>query len=355
MKRSFTGVTINGKEICWFDLRNSNGAEVRLTNYGGIISKYILLNKSGTRQDIVLGFDTIDEYFSEKYLNNYPYYGAVIGRYANRIKDGKVSIKDKEFQLSQNAGTHCLHGGATGFDKKVWEVVEYASVPNDKVTLRYLSKDGEEGFPGNLDVNISFELKDSNELVINYLAKTDADTLVNLTHHDYFNLAPQKNNIADHDAHIIASFYLEQDSEYVATGKLVPVESTLYDFRVRKKIGADWNRTNGYNQSFVLDKAPNELSLAAHFFESASEISLEVYSTASIAQFYTGKYLAEICGKNNELYKPFHAFAIELHHYPNALSSDTLLKAGDTYRQTTIYKAFAKNCLCVYKAFCIVG
>lgn len=341
MNQVDTGVIIEGKQVYWFDLKNSKGTEVRLSNYGGIISRYIVLNKFENAHDIVFGFDTIEEYLSKEYLTNYPYFGAVIGRYANRIKNGKIIIRNKELQLSVNAGNHCLHGGYAGFDKKVWDIANYTSIPNDKVIFQYLSKDGEEGFPGNLDVYVSFELKDTNELVIDYKATCDSDTLVNLTHHDYFNLHSPKDNIANHEAQIFASSYLEQDSEYLATGNTLPVHNTAYDFLGKKKIGADWNADKGYNQSFILDKEPGCLSLAATFYERNSGILLDVYSTAPIAQFYTAKYLAQIPGKNKELYKPFHAFAIELHHYPNAISSDTFLAAGDTYRQTTIYKTSA--------------
>ncbi|MEJ7683866.1 MAG: aldose epimerase family protein [Segetibacter sp.] len=283
MNQVYTGVVIDGKKVYWFDLKNSKGTEVLLTNYGAIISRYIVFNKVGNPQDIVLGFDTIKEYFSEEYLTNYPYFGAIVGRYANRIKDGKIRIKNKEFQLSRNAGNHCLHGGNTGFDKKVWDVAGCTSVTHDKVIFHYLSKKGEEGFSGNLDVYVSFELKDTNELVIDYTAACDSDTLVNLTHHDYFNLHPRKNNIAHHEAQIFASSYLEQDSEYIATGRVLPVHNTPYNFRINKKIGADWDAANGYNQSFILDKDPGQLSLAASFHECNSEISLEVYSTAPIA------------------------------------------------------------------------
>lgn len=337
----FTGVVVDEKDVYWFDLKNSKGTEVRLTNYGAIISKYVVLNKLGKQQDIVLGFDTIEEYLSEKYMDNYPYYGAIIGRYANRIKDGKIRIEGKEFQLTRNAGNHCLHGGSSGFDKKVWDVVTHSTAPYNKVIFHYVSKDGEEGFPGNLNVYVSFELKDTDELVIDYTATGDSATLVNLTHHDYFNLHPQKENIADHDAQIFASSYLEQDADYVTTGKTLPVHTTLYDFRNKKKIGSDWDPLNGYNQSFVLDKDTDEMSFAAGFFDDAGGLTLEVYSTAPIAQFYTGKYLKEIEGKNREVYKPFHAFAIELHRYPNAITTDTFLSANDTFRQTTIYKTFS--------------
>lgn len=340
MDQIFTGSVIHGKKVYWFDMKNSNGTEVRLSNYGGILSKYLVVNKMGSQQDIVLGFDTIDEYISEKYLANYPYFGAVIGRYANRIKNGKIKLNNKEFQLVKNAGSHCLHGGAKGFDRKVWNIAETTSVPNDKVDFHYLSIAGEEGFPGNLNVNVSFELKETDELVISYTANCDSETLINLTHHDYFNLHPQKKNVADHTAQIAASFYLEQDAEYLPTGKILPVLNTPYDFKNKKKLGKDWDDANGYNQSFILDKDPNRLSFAAGFLEHNSGISLEVWSTAPIAHFYTGKYLPEIYGKNKELYNAYGAFAIELHNYPNAIRSDTSLAAEDTYRQTTIYKTF---------------
>ncbi|MBA4168746.1 MAG: galactose mutarotase [Chitinophagaceae bacterium] len=338
----FTGTITGGKKVYWFNLKNNKGTEVRLSNYGAILNKYILTNKLRSQQDIVLGFDSMEEYLSDRYLSSYPYFGAIIGRCANRIKNGKIQIGDNWYQLSRNAGEHCLHGGAMGFDRKVWDIAKVPDGADNKVAFHYLSVDGEEGFPGNLQVHISFELKETDELVMEYTASCDADTFVNLTHHDYFNLHPLKKPVAHHAAQIFASGYLEQDAGYIPTGRILPVNNTPYDFRNQKNIGRDWDRANGYNQSFVIDKDPYLLSLAARFYERTGGISLEVYSTANIAHFYTGKYLSETRGKNNEQYHAFGAFAIELQNYPNVATSNIILAAGNTFRQTTIYKTYCK-------------
>lgn len=334
-----TGKNIDGKEVLGIELTNTKGTYVKIYNYGAILNKFIVANKNGDKQDIVLGFDDIDQYISEDYLSNYPYFGAVIGRYANRIKNGRFTIDGLSYQLSQNAGSDCLHGGSIGFDKKVWDVL---STIDPSVTLQYVSPDGEENFPGNLTVQLTFKLTDEDELILDFKATTDAPTAVNLTHHSYFNLSPDGGSIARHIHRMPASNYLEQDNNYVVTGKLLPVEGTIHDFLGDKAIGRDWDPEEGYDQTYVLDKTYGEFTLASETSAQESGLKLSVYTTEPVAHFYTAKYLNVKNGKAGKDYLPYEAFCVETQHQPNAINipafSGTVLRPGETYKQTTIYK-----------------
>lgn len=334
-----TGKFIDEKEVLAIELTNIHGTYVKIYNYGAIISKFIVANKNGDKQDIVLGFDDVDQYTSEEYLSNYPFLGAVIGRYANRIKNGRFSIDGTTYQLSQAKGGDCLHGGDIGFDRKMWEVL---STIDPSVTLEYVSPDGEENFPGNLTVQLTFKLTDENELILDFKATTDAPTAINLTHHGYFNLAPQGGSIANHLHRMPASYYLEQDDNYVVTGKLIPVEGTTHDFLGDKAIGRDWDPTEGYDQTYVLDKPYGELTLASETSEETGGLKLSVYTTEPVAHFYTAKYLVVKGGKDGKDYHPYEAFCVETQHHPNAVNiptfPSTILRPGENYKQTTIYK-----------------
>lgn len=334
-----TGHVIDGKEIYAIELINNQGTYVKIYNYGAIIGDFIVQNSKGEKQDIVLGFDDFSGYINEDYLSNYPYLGAVIGRYANRIKDGRFTIGTNSYQLSQTAGGNCLHGGEIGFDKKVWDILPTV---DPSLTLQYISKAGEEGFPGNLTVQLTFKLTEENELVLDYKAETDETTAINLTHHSYFNLAPEGGRIDQHLHRIPASYYLKQDESYVVTGELVPVQGTAFDFLVDKPIGQDWNPEEGYDQSFVLDKNYGELTLASETSEQKSGLKLSVYTTEPVAHFYTAKYLNVTNGKKGKTYGPYESFCVETQHAPNSINvaslPTTILQPGETYKQTTIYK-----------------
>lgn len=334
-----TGKIVDGQEILAIELTNDKGTYVKIYNYGAIIGKFIVTNKLGQKQDIVLGFDEIDQYLSEEYLSNYPYFGAAIGRYANRIKNGRFSIDGKDYQLPLNNGEDFLHGGINGFDKKVWEVLPTI---DPSLTMQYISKSGEEGFPGNLTVQLTFKLTDEDELVLDFKASTDEATAINLTHHGYFNLSPEGGSVKDHIHRMPASYYLEQDGNYVVTGKLVPVEGTIHDFLGPKPIGQDWDPEEGYDQTYVLDKEYGELTLASETSEPRSGLKLSVYSTEPIAHFYTGKYVDVKHGKGAKDYHAFDGFCVETQHHPNAINipafPSTVLRPGEVYNQTTIYK-----------------
>jgi aldose 1-epimerase len=337
-----TGKIIDGEEVIAIELTNSKGTYVKIFNYGAIINKFVVKNAKGEKQDIVLGFDTFDEYLDPAYLANGAYLGAVVGRYANRIKNGRFTIDEETYQLAQNAGTDTLHGGIVGFDKKVWDVIELGDGPQSSVTLQYESVDGEENFPGNLIIDLTFELTENDELILSFEAETDKATAINLTHHGYFNLAPDGGNIKHHKQQIFASNYLEQDDNYSVTGKLIPVEGTPLDFTKSKEIGQDWDEEEGYDQTFVLDKIYGDLSLASKTIEEESGLVLSVYTTEPVAHLYTAKYLDVKNGKGGKDYGSYGAFCVETQHHPNAVNipafPSTILRPEDLYTQTTIYK-----------------
>lgn len=339
-----TGKIIDGKEVLAIELTNTKGTYVKIYNYGAIIGKFVVANKQGENQDIVLGFDEFDQYVSEDYLASYPYLGAVVGRYANRIKNGRFSLDGKDYQLAQNNGADCLHGGVTGYDKRVWDVL---STIDPSLTLRYVSPAGEENFPGTLTVELTFKLTDENELILDYKATTDEPTILNLTHHGYFNLSPDGVSVKDHIHRMPASNYLKQDDNYVVDGTLLPVEGTIHDFLGAKAIGRDWDPEEGYDQTYVLDKQYGELTLASETSEDKSGLTLSVYTTEPIAHFYTGKYINVKNAKSGKDYHAYEGFCIETQHHPNAINvpsfPSTVLRPGEIYSQTTIFKIHLTN------------
>ncbi|MBC6110421.1 aldose epimerase family protein [Pedobacter fastidiosus] len=341
VQQTTTGKFINGEEVFAIELTNSKGTYVKLFNYGAIINKFTVKNANGEMQDIVLGFDTFEQYLDEEYLKNGAYLGAVVGRYANRIKDGKFNIDGETYQLVKNTGTDCLHGGLVGFDKKVWDIVD-VDEEQSLVTLQYESVDGEENFPGNLIIDLTFELTENDELILSYEGETDQATAINLTHHGYFNLAPNGGFIGKHKQQIFASNYLEQDENYCVTGKLVPVKDTPLNFIEPKEIDRDWNPDFGYDQTFVLDKIYGDLSLASKTNDAESGLTLSIYTTEPVAHLYTAKYLNVKNGKGGQDYNGFDAFCVETQHHPNGINipefPTTILRPEDLYTQTTIYK-----------------
>lgn len=337
-----TGHIIDGKEVIAVELVNNKGNLVKIFNYGTIINQFIVTNSNGEKQDIVLGFDNFEGYISEDYLRAYPYFGAVIGRYANRIKDGKFEIDSQEYQLAQNNGNDCLHGGKSGFDKKVWDIINVSEKPHASVTFHYFSLDGEENFPGDLAIQLTFEFTNNDELILTYQADTDEATAVNLTHHSYFNLAVNGEKIMNHVHQMNASQYLEQDANSVATGNLIDVENTHHDFRKPRTIGENWDAILGYDQSYVFDKEYGALTLASRTSETKSGLTLLVYTSEPVAHFYTAKFLKVTNGKNNKDYGEFDGFCVETQHHPNAINipqfPSTVLRPDEIYTQTTIYK-----------------
>ncbi len=345
VKQIPTGIFVDKKEVISVELSNDKGSSVKIFNYGTVISHFIVKNAKGEAQDIVLGFDKFEDYISTDYLKSYPYLGAIIGRYANRIKGGKFHLDGVDVQLALNIPGNCLHGGNSGFDRKVWDILEMEEKEQAKVTFQYFSLDGEENFPGDLAIQLTFELTNNNELILTYQADTDEATPINLTHHSYFNLSAKGDKIMDHVHQMNASHYLEQDSDSCVTGKLLPVEGTIHDFRTARPIGSNWNDRDGYDQTYVLDKEYGSLTLASKTTEPHSGLSLLVYTTEPVAHLYTAKYLAVKNGKNGKDYQEFDAFCVETQHHPNAVNvpefPSTILRPDEVYTQTTIYKVIA--------------
>ena len=337
-KYCFTHST--GEDVYLFLLQNKKGTEVLVTNYGAIITSFKIKNEGGSINDIVLGFDNVEDYFNEDYLKQYPWFGCAVGRYANRIKNAAFVIEGKEYLLTKNNGNEQLHGGNVGFDRRVWQFVEQGNTPHSWLELKYKSGDGEEGFPGNLEVTMRFELTDNNELSYEYKATCDKTTVVNLTHHSYFNLNNGEGTIGDHEVKIYSSSVLEQDENLVATGQLLPVENTVFDFRNFYRIGDGLKRIDEYDKSFVVKKQAN--SLVAEVKSLQSNLHLQVYSTEPIVHFYTGKWIPVVKGKNGTEYKPLSGLCLETQIHPNAVNIphflNTVLKPGETYYQKTSYQ-----------------
>jgi len=343
LSRRFCLTHPSGEDIYLFTLRNGTGTEVQITNYGAIITAFRVRNKKGAFNDIVLGFEKIEDYWSPAYLSQHPWFGCAVGRYANRIKNASFELQGKKYELARNHGNEHLHGGIDGFDKKVWKFIVSGESPQPFLELGYTSRDGEEGYPGNLKTVIRFELNDAGELSYTYRAETDKATPVNLTHHDYFNLHNGQGTIREHEIRIVASHILEQDKNLVATGKVLPVEGTAYDFRDFSGINEGLKELDEYDKSFVVDEpgltAPR---LVAEARSEISHLHLQVYSTEPVVHFYSGKWIPSVEGKGHTSYGPFSGFCLETHQHPNAVNlpnfPDTILQPGEEYFQQTIYK-----------------
>lgn len=330
----------SGEDIYLFALHNNRDTEVLISNYGAILTSFKIKNPDGSFNDIVLGFDKMEDYQAPDYLKAYPWFGSAVGRYANRIKNASFRIDGKEYQLSKNNGNDQLHGGIEGFDKKVWQLVSFTG---NTLKLSYTSPDGEEGFPGGLGVTVLFELNDDNEFSYEYIAFTDKATAINLTHHGYFNLNNGKGNIEDHELKIYSLQVLEQEDNLVATGRYLNVKDTSHDFTAWKKLTANRDAVNGYDQSFVVDKKGKAMPLVAEVYSSQSKLKLQVWSTEPVVHFYSGKWIPVIKGKNETMYGPYSALCLETHIHPNAINiphfPNTILRPGEKYYQKTVYKA----------------
>lgn len=326
------------EDVYLFTLKNSKGVEVSISNLGAIIQSFIVPDSSGKPRDIVLGFDQMEHYTYQSYLESNSYLGAIVGRYANRISNSIFELDSEFYPLSSNLPPHQLHGGFEGFDRKVWKPV---SIADNRLVLNYLSKDGEEGFPGNLSVQISFELNENNELMMQTEASTDKATPINLTHHGYFNLNGS-GTIEDHFAEIPASFYLGQHSDLVPNGEILAVQDTIYDFRSVKQISRIWDPEKGYDQSFILDKEYGEWGKAAMAYSQSSGIKLEVFTDEPSVQFYTGKHLNNTGVKGGANYSAYCGLCFETQHHTNAVNipnfPSTILRPGEVYRRRTSYR-----------------
>ncbi len=338
------GKLADGTTIDLYTLRNSNGAEVGISTYGGLVTFLRVPDKNGKFEDVVLGYDNL-----AGYLKDTPYFGALIGRYGNRIAKGKFTLDGKEYTLAINNGPNALHGGLKGFDKVVWDAKILVTPGGAALELHYVSKDGEEGYPGNLTVTAVYTLQDDNALKLEYTATTDQDTVLNLTHHSYFNLAG-KGDILKHQVMIPADRFTPVDKTLIPTGELKPVAGTPFDFRTSTAIGARINETDeqlkfggGYDHNWVLNKPMGQLGLMARVYDPSSGRVMEVFSTDPGLQFYTGNFLdGKITGKGGWKYEYRNAFCMEPQHYPDSPNQPSfpsvVLKPGDVYHNTIIYK-----------------
>lgn len=338
----------DGQTADYFTLRNKNGMEVKITNYGGIITHWTTPDKNGVFEDIVLGYDTLGGY-----LKSSPYFGALVGRYGNRIGKAQFTLDGKTYTLAANNGPNSLHGGLKGFDKVIWKAETLDG--ENALKLTYVSKDGEEGFPGTLSTQVIYRLTDDNALEIEYTATTDKPTVVNLTNHTYFNLTGGKSDVLSHQISINADRFVPVDATLIPTGTLSDVKGTVFDFTQPKAISAGINDPKdeqiklggGYDHCWVVNGAADSLRLAATAYEPTTGRFMEVFTTEPAVQFYTGNFLnGGITGKNNVVYNKRFGFCFETEHYPDSPNQPSfpsvVLRPGETYTTKTIYKFSAK-------------
>ena len=345
INRAPFGKTPDGASVEIYTLRNRNGCEARILTYGGIVQSLKVPDRNGNFGDVVLGFDDFDGY-----IKNDPHFGALIGRYGNRIAKGKFTLHGVTYTLALNNGPNHLHGGNKGFDKKVWKAMSLLTPDGPALQLTYFSKDGEEGYPGNLSVTAVYTVTEDNALKLEFTATTDKDTVCNLTHHSYFNLRGS-DNILDHVVYINADQFTPVDSTLIPTGELRPVAGTPFDFRTPTAIGARINDTNydqikfanGYDDNWVLNHPPGKLGLAARVSEPTTGRVMEVWTTAPGLQFYTGNFLdGTLTGKSGWVYQFRDGFCFEPQGFPDSPNHpsfpSTGLKPGETYHNTILYK-----------------
>jgi len=314
-----------------YTLKNDRGFEVSITNYGGAVTSLKTPDREGKFGEIVLSYDTLDDY-----VRNPRYMGALIGRHANRIARGRFSLNGVEYQLPCNNGANHLHGGPKGFDTRLWHVRENGNI----LHLWYVSKDGEEGYPGNLNASVDYTLLD-NELQIDYYATTDRDTIVNLTNHSYFNLRGA-GTILDHELTLNADSFTPVSEDLIPTGEIKAVEGTPMDFRKPKAIGTDIQNVS-YDHNFVLNNWDRSLRFAARLYDPVSGRVLEILTTEPGMQFYSGNFLdGSLIGKNGVAYEKYAGLCLEPQHFPDAPNHpnfpSTLLRPGEEYRHTSVYR-----------------
>ena len=349
--RESFGTTSTGENIDIYTLKNANGVETRITNYGGIVVSLKIPDRNNKFDDVVLGFNDLESYLTK----NNPYFGAIIGRYGNRIGKARFKLNGVEYKLAANNGENHLHGGIKGFDKVIWTGRSMNTRSGPAVVLTYVSKDGEEGYPGTLRVTVTYTLTSKNELKIDYSATTNKNTVLNLTHHSYFNLLGEGNgNVLNHEIKINGDSFVPTDATSIPTGELRKVANTPFDFLYAKQIGSRIDQDdeqlkfgNGYDHTWVINGRPGTLRFAGGAYESTTGRIIEVWTTEPGMQFYTGNFLdGSLTGKSGKPYERRSGFCFETQHYPDSPNQPsfptTTLKRGATYRSTTIYRFIAK-------------
>jgi aldose 1-epimerase len=341
---------VDGKPVLIYYMTNGNGMRADISNYGAIVRCLEVPDRNGKIDDIVLGYASVNEY-----LEDSPYFGALVGRYGNRIARGRFTLDGEDYKLAVNNGPNHLHGGLKGFDKVIWDAEPYMDENGVSLKLTYLSKDGEEGYPGNLKVTAIYTLTRDNELKIDYEATTDKPTVLNVTHHGYFNLAGQgKSDILNHELMINAARFTPVDETLITTGELRPVKGTPFDFTSPRKIGERIDQSDdeqirfgkGYDHNFVLNKSGKELTPAARVEEPTSGRVMEVYTTEPGVQFYAGNFLdGSNVGKDGKVYKHRYGFCLETQHFPDSPNKQdnkdfpsVVLRPGEKFTSQTIYK-----------------
>jgi aldose 1-epimerase len=335
----------DGRDVNLYTLKNSDGFEVAITNYGGAVVSLLAPDRTGSFGDVVLGFDTLEEY-----VRNPRYFGPLIGRHANRIARGEFSLDGIRYQLTQNNGVNHLHGGFRGFDKRVWEVRDQTHQDVASLRLEYLSRDGEEGYPGTLRAEVVYTLS-GNELRINYEATTDRDTIVNLTNHSYFNLAC-RGDILSHELTLNADAFTPVYEDLIPTGEIAPVENTPWDFRGGKAIGKDLAAAGGYDHNFVVNDhstsdntsaRQESMRTAALLYDPQSGRVLEILTDQPGIQFYSGNFLdGSFTGKRRVVYNKYAGLCLEPQHFPDTPNHpnfpSTVLRPGEVYRHVSVYR-----------------
>jgi aldose 1-epimerase len=340
-----------GKKVNIYTLKNTNQVEIKITNYGGIVTSIRLPDKNGKFDDVVLGYNNLQDY-----INNNPYFGCIVGRYGNRIGKAKFTLEGEEFTLAKNDGENNLHGGFRGFDKVLWDAEPVTGKDSQSLKLEYMSKDGEEGFPGNLKVTVTYTLTNDNSFRIDYSATTDKTTVVNLTNHTYWNFAGEgSGDILKHELILDADSFTPVDQGLITTGEIRSVENTPMDFRnptaIGDRIEADYEQLKfgrGYDHNWVLNtKEDDKPSPAATVYEPDSGRFMEVFTTEPGIQFYSGNFLdGSITGKSGKAYGFRNGFCLETQHFPDSPNKpefpSVVLRPGETYKTTTIHKFSVK-------------
>ena len=339
------GESQNGENVDLYQLKNNSGMTVEVITYGGIITALHVPNREGVIEDVVLGYTTLADYEKSS-----PYFGALVGRYGNRIANGQFDLEGETYTLAQNDGKNHLHGGNVGFDKVVWSAETKISSEEVALILRYVSPDGEEGYPGTLSVEVAYRLTENNTLIVDYLANTDKSTVVNLTQHSYFNLSANfESPILDHEVQLFADHYLPVDATLIPTGEIAPVEQTPFDFTEPKPIGKEIEMENeqlqrggGYDHCWVLNSNKRN-ALAARVYHPSSGRVLQIYTDEPAIQFYTGNFLdGTLPNKKGGVYNHRSGFCLETQHYPDSPNQTNfptvVLRPNETYRTSTKFE-----------------
>ena len=346
------GKTTDGQEITQYTFTNA-GITAKVIDYGAILTELHVPDAKGNVADVVLGFDNVKQYETES-----PYFGATTGRVANRIAKGKFTLDGKEYTLATNNAPNHLHGGIVGFNKKIWKAETLKTIEGPAVKFSYTSPDGEEGYPGNLAVEVTYTLTKDAELRVDYKATTDKATPINLTHHTYFNLAGQGNGtILNHELKLTADHYTPVDATLIPTGNIAKVEGTVFDFRRPAPIGgrihllkgdAATKDPGGYDLNYVLNNQTGKVALAAKLHDPSTGRIMEIWTDEPGIQFYTGNFLdGSLTGKAGKVYQKHFGLCLETQHYPDSINQpkfpSTVLKPGETYTQTCVHKFYTER------------